>query len=69
VTATFPQRAAGVSRTETRGESRGESVLQPTIFTRVDGTQLKFASVESFRLWWDVQQRSKAEADEIAGRA
>lgn len=51
-----PQRAAGISAPETRGESRGELAPQPVVFERANGERLHFVSVASFRLWWDAEQ-------------
>lgn len=56
MTALAPQRAAGISTPETRGESRGEATPQPVVYERLDGEQLHFVSVESFRIWWDAEQ-------------
>lgn len=61
-----PQRAAGVSTPETRGVPRGEIVLQPVVFERLDGEQLHFSSISSFISWWDDGQRRKTLAEEFA---
>lgn len=49
-----------------------QSVLaapQPVTFERSNGERLHFRSVESFRIWWDDEQRRKTLAEENAGRA
>lgn len=58
-------RAAGMRAPEHRAtqSQSGEVTPQPTIFTRSDGTQLHFQNLASFMVWWNVQQRRKADAE------
>jgi len=64
MTAPAPQHAAGlVGRQIDRTPRAGAITPQPVIFTRGDGTQLKFASVSSFIAWWDGEQQRNIEAE------
>lgn len=66
MTVLAPQRAAGLSGRELdRTPRSGVAAPQPVVYARRDGELLHFLSIESFRLWWDVEQRRKAEAEGI----
>lgn len=64
--APVPHHAAGlVGRELDRVPRAGEITPQPVIYERLNGEQLRFASVASFYAWWSAQQRREIEAEEI----